>query len=53
MGLHACISIKEQVEKWQSETMKKKELNTLICNLLCELARYDKEINLLVTKNTD
>ena len=33
--------------------MKKKELNILICNLLCELTRYDEEITLLVTKNTD
>lgn len=53
MSLHANLSIKEQVVKWQYETMTKKELNTLISNLLCELTRYDEEIMLLVAKNTD
>lgn len=48
-----CASIKEQIEHWQYNNPSKKELNTLISNLLCELAQYDIEVNLLVTKNTD
>lgn len=48
-----CATIKEQIINWQYNNPNKKELNTLISNLLCELMQYDKEVALLIAKNTD
>ena len=53
MNTNICITIEEQIINWQYNNLNKKELNTLISNLLCELVQYDKKVDILIAKNTD
>lgn len=43
-------SIEEQIVYWQHNKCTKRELNTLISNLLCELSIYEDKIANLVIK---